>query len=152
MSIRPARPEDQEQVLALVTMILNKEFLADSAAYATDDLECLTRTYAPPENLFLIAEEKGSLVGTCGVKADGTEAAILRRLFVDPGHRRQGIGENLLKEALAFCRRRRFKKVIIRTSGRMEQAIRLCRSLGFEEDGSWGMSGVNLVRFRLALP
>ncbi|MBI3317714.1 MAG: GNAT family N-acetyltransferase [Candidatus Omnitrophica bacterium] len=149
--IRKADPQDVPQVVELVASILSKEFPSDQSAYATDDLSRLMETYAEPQNTFLVAEEGPRIVGTCGVKADGSEAAILRRLFVSPDCRGKGVGQALLEAALRFCREKGFREVIIRTSTRMEQAIRLCRSLGFQEDGSWAMGEVTLIRFRLRL-
>jgi N-acetylglutamate synthase-like GNAT family acetyltransferase len=152
VTIRPARSEDKGEILALVTTILNKEFPSDSAAYATDDLEDLLESYRPPKNLFLVAQADRRIIGTCGVKGEDKETALLRRLFVEEGHRGQGIGRTLLQRALQFCRERGLKEAIIRTSAGMVQAIRLCRELGFQEDGSWALGGVTLVRFRLKMP
>ena len=151
MLIRPAQVEDCLPILELVTAILSKEFPADQAAYTADDLEKLMETYRGPSETFLVAEEDRRIVGTCGVKAEGAQKAILRRLFVDSGYRGRGVGTQLLQEALAFCRSKGFREVVIRTSGRMERAIRLCRSQGFEEDGQWSLGPVTLVRFRLRL-
>lgn len=136
---------------ALVTSILQKEFPSDSGAYPSEDLDRLLETYAPIESLFLVAEAENHIVGTCAVKAESPKQAILRRLFVDPEHRGEGIGKALLKEALDFCRRRGYQEVEIRTSSRMEQAIRLCKAVGFEEQGSWTLGEVTLLRYRLRL-
>lgn len=151
MTIRPAGSLDVSAVLQLVTDILRAEFPQDQAAYPAEDLRRLTETYREPESLFLVAEEKGKILGTCGVKAEDGKTAILRRLFVDPSSRGKGVGFGLLQEALSFCRKQGFQEVVIRTSTRMEQAIRLCSSLGFQEDGTWTMDEVTLVRFRLKL-
>ena len=149
--IRPASSTDSSQVAELVGSILKKEFPADQAAYAADDLEKLTETYSPPTSCFLVAVDQSRVVGTCGIKADGSDAAILRRLFVAPTHRQQGIGLSLLKEALAFCRSRKFREVIIRTSTHMEKAIHLCETMGFKEDGRWTMGNITLIRFHMRL-
>lgn len=136
-------------MIKLVTGILEQEFPTDSAYYSTEDLKNFMHTYKGPANIFLIAEEGGRIVGTCGVKADDQKSAILRRLFVDPQHRGFGIGTKLLTKALQFCRSRGYQEAVIRTSARMERAIRLCQSLGFQEDGQWDMGSVTLVRYRL---
>lgn len=151
MTIRPSLSSDVPQVTQLVTSILKKEFSEDQAAYPTDDLERLSEMYAAPDNIFLVAEEDHRIVGTCGVKTDSRKTAILRRLFVDPAHRGKGVGADLLKKALVFCRERGFREVIIRTSNRMEAAVRLCRAQGFQEDGHWTLGNATLVRYHLRL-
>ena len=135
----------------LVTHVLSTEFPADQAAYETQDLVDLAQTYRGPRNAFFVAEEDHRIVGTCGVKADSPETAILRRLFVDSQHRGKGIGSSLLKQALEFCRIQDFREVIIRTSSRMEQAARLCQAVGFKPDGIWSFGPVTLMRYRLPL-
>ena len=149
--IRRTTIEDAPHVLKLVTAILSEEFPDDQAAYAVDDLNRLADAYPAPNSVFFVAEEKKKIVGTCGVKSDGSQSAILRRLFVDKKFRGQGVGCSLLKEALQFCRDRGFREVVIRTSTRMEQAIQLCRSFGFSEDGRWPMGQVTLIIYRLRL-
>ena len=149
--IRPAQPADGPQVVELITTILSKEFPAECTAYSTEDLQELMESYRAPDNTFLVAEEDHRIVGTCGVKADGAQSAILRRLFVDSHHRGKGIGRGLLEGALQFCRGHGFREIIIRTSTGMGQAIRLCQALGFQEDGRWSLGQVTLIRFRLRL-
>lgn len=151
MRIRSCQPSEQAAVVRLVTGILKKEFPGKGAAYPTEDLEQLSQTYRPPDSTFLVAEEDHRVVGTCGVKAEDARTAILRRLFVDSAYRGRGIGSGLLQQALQFCRQRGFREVVIRTAESMEQAIRLCRSAGFQEEGSWSLGGVTLVRFRLKI-
>jgi len=137
--------------VSLITSILGGEFPKDQVAYSTEDLDRLDKTYGGARSTFLVAERGGKIVGTCGVKAEDETTAILRRFFVDSTLRGHGMGSGLLKEALAFCRSKGFAQVVIRTSTRMEQAIRLCLSQGFVEDGRWTLGGVTLVRFRLGL-
>ncbi|PIQ82048.1 MAG: hypothetical protein COV76_05790 [Candidatus Omnitrophica bacterium CG11_big_fil_rev_8_21_14_0_20_64_10] len=151
MTVRPAVQEDTPQIVALVRSILGGEFPQDQAAYATDDLEHFTQTYGGTGSTFLVAEKDGRIVGTLGIKAEGARTAVLRRLFVDPQQRRHGIGSKLFDEALAFCRQQKYREVIIRTSTRMEKAIRLCLSKGFGEDDRWQLADVTLIRYRLKL-
>ncbi len=151
MIIRPASASDVPYVIDLVTSILSKEFPTDQSAYAKDDVEKLMEIYAPPENSFLVAIDDDHVVGTCGIKSDGADSAILRRLFVHSNYRQKGIGLSLLKGALSFCKSRGFREVIIRTSTRMEKAIRLCQTLGFKENGRWTMGQATLIQFHLRL-
>lgn len=151
MKIRPWKHSDRPQIVALITAILQSEFPRDQGAYPAEDLKDLAKIYGGADDLFLVAEEDDCVIGTCGVKADGSKTAILRRLFVSSAYRGKGVGRGLLQEALSFCRKKGFREVVIRTSAAMEQAIRLCRLAGFEQDGDWSLGGTTLVRYRLKL-
>jgi len=149
--IRSAQEADKAQIMALVKSILEKEFPADASFHATDDLEKFSEVYQGPTGTFLVAQANGRIVGTLGIKAEDSRTAILRRLFVAPAHRKEGIGLGLLQEALQFCRAKGFREVVIRTSTQMSRAIELCSSLGFKEDGRWNLGSATLVRFCLRL-
>ena len=151
MRIRAWQPSDGPQIVGLITSIITQEFPGDQKAYPVEDLEHLAETYQGSANAFLVAEEGDRVIGTCGVKADGPHSAILRRLFVDPEYRGRGVGHSLLNEALAFCRKKGFREAIIRTSTGMRQAIQLCSSMGFQQDGRWSLGEITLVRLRLKL-
>jgi len=151
LKIRPWKDSDNPQIVALITTVLKQEFPQDQAAYPAEDLKDLAKTYGGVNDLFLVAEDESQVIGTCGIKADGGETAILRRLFVSSAHRGKGVGKGLLEKALSYCRKKGFREVVIRTSAAMEQAIRLCRSAGFEQDGDWALGGVTLVRYHLKL-
>jgi N-acetylglutamate synthase-like GNAT family acetyltransferase len=149
--IRPWKVSDCPQIVALVQTILKQEFPQDQKAYPVGDLQNLEKSYGGTGDSFFVAEEEGRVIGTCGVKADGEKTAILRRFFVDAGHRGRGVGRGLLEQTLAFCREKKFREVLIRTSASMEQAIQVCRKAGFEPDGDWSFNDAMLVRYRLKL-
>ena len=151
MIIRTWKVSDSPQIVELVQAILRQEFPQDQQAYPVEDLQNLEKSYGGTGNSFLVAEDKGRVIGTCGVKADGDQTAILRRFFVDSGYRGKGVGRGLLDQALVFCRKNKFKEVVIRTAASMERAIQVCRKAGFEPDGDWSFSGATLVRYRLKL-
>ena len=149
--IRPSQPADAPHIVDLVSGILKREFPVDQKAYPPEDLQQITEHYQGPRSTFLVAEDGRKIIGTCGIKQEDPKTAILRRLFVDPAYRGKGVGTLLLKEALGFCRAKRFREVVIRTSANMEQAIRLCSALGFKEQGRWTLGEVTLLRFHLKL-
>ena len=55
-------------------------------------------------NAFWVAESDGEILGMIGVQEVRDDVAEMRRLRVDSGHRRRGVGTALLETALAFCR------------------------------------------------
>ena len=61
---------------------------------------------------------------------------ILNDLYVAATHRRQGIGENLIKTVLAFAQERSATTVELSTATDNLTAQRLYKSMGFEEQKS----------------
>ena len=53
-------------------------------------------------------------------------------LFVDPGQRNRGVGESLVREALAWFRSRRVEKVDLYTHARNEMGLGFWKKMGFE--------------------
>lgn len=150
-TIRPFAPADAPAIAALIQDILAAEFTRESPAFPAADLQQLATAYGGPENAFFVAEAGGRIVGTCGVKQDGPSAAILRRLFVAPAHRRRGLGARLTKTAIDFCKAQRYRTIKIRTSDRMATAMAICRRHGFREDARMPLGAVQLVHLTLRL-
>ena len=149
--IRPVKAGESPAVTALVTGILATEYAADQAAYPADDLAKLSVAYGGPGETFLVAEVRGQIVGTCGVKRDGQTTALLRRLFVDPAARGQGVGLGLVHAAIAHCRAQGYKQIRIRTSDRMTAAIAVCRKLGFHDGEQLSLGPIHLVLMTLRM-
>ena len=59
--------------------------------------------FTPPQGLFLVAEVDGVPAGCGGWRAHADGAAELKRMYVEPGFRRQGIAA-LLPSAARGCR------------------------------------------------
>lgn len=151
MVIRPFRAAEVPAIRALVTGILAREYPDAQAAYPANDLDHLEAVYDGPRNTMLVAEADGRVIGTCGVKGEDTTTALLRRLFVDPAYRGRGVGAELVKAAIAACRRQGYRQVQIRTSDRMRAAIAVCLALGFREEQRVRLGAIELVQLSLSL-
>ena len=105
---------------------------------------------SPPDNNFWVAEARDSvtehreIVGTIAIvkKIDTArkkeygdvvtlKVARLRRMAVDHRFRRLGIGEQLVKECVSFCRRRQYDVVELFTTELHAPAQKLYSKLGF---------------------
>ena len=86
-----------------------------------------------------VAEEQGTIVGLCSIRPDGnhveTRHVGILGVEVREGYRGRGIGEGLLRHALAACRGR-FEEVRLSVLPVNSQAQRLYAKLGFEVYGT----------------
>lgn len=149
--LRRFKTEDSEGVKNLILTILTKEYPFDRSAYSDSDLDRIHETYGGPKESFFVIEENGGIAGTAGIKEDSTENALLRRLFVDPKHRKKGYGTSLLDRAVNFAKEKDYKKIYFRCTDRMADAMRLCLSKGFKEKDSFEMGGFKIHILELSL-
>jgi len=143
--IRKIRRSDEAAVKALIHGVLENEFPGDSRAYSYEDLDDLVDHYDGKGEVFFVAEKDGRLVGTVGIKRDGPETAMLRRIFVEKRHRGKGYGEKLLDAAIRFCTEQKYDRITFRGTNRMQTAIQLCTKKGFETDGISELGDLDLV-------
>jgi GNAT superfamily N-acetyltransferase len=82
------------------------------------------------------------------VLADGTDAAEMKRLWVDPRFRGHGLGRGLVNGAIDWARAHECSAVVLDTVNEaMPEAAELYRSLGFEEITRFNENPVPGVRF-----
>ncbi|MCM8761508.1 MAG: GNAT family N-acetyltransferase, partial [Candidatus Omnitrophica bacterium] len=124
---------------------------SDKSSYSDSHLDRIGEKYGGSKDAFFGVEEDGAIVGTVGVKQETDEDALLRRLFVDPKHRRCGYGQALLETAVDFCRKNGYKRMFFRCTDRMSDAMKLCAKKGFKETESLSVSGFNIHKLELKL-
>jgi N-acetylglutamate synthase-like GNAT family acetyltransferase len=133
MIIRKVTKEDTPKVIKLITAILQQEFGKEAKAYPQLDLYTIEHAYGGERDAFFVAEKDGQIVGTAAIKEDDKNTALLRRVFVDPKHRRKGYGRNLVNKAVDFCKKHGYRNIFFRGTNRMETALQLCMNMGFTE-------------------
>ncbi len=149
-NIRKFRLQDNADVKLLVTSIMNKEFPADALAYPPDDLDDIPGHYGNIGEAFFVAEnDKGAIVGTIAVKRDDERHALLRRFFVSPEYRGKNVGKALLEHLIIFCREVGYQEIVVKTTTRMERAIKVCRDYGFAEKARINLGATELCKLAL---
>jgi len=102
------------------------------------ELETLPGPYAPPDGTILLAEADGEAVGVVAVQPlDDEGACEMKRLYVDPDFRNQGIGRALAVGIIEAARDLDYEVMRLDTVASMTAARRLYRSLGFEERSAY---------------
>jgi ribosomal protein S18 acetylase RimI-like enzyme len=91
-----------------------------------------------PNVVVLVAELKGQVVGYVYGELVGADymslrgpAGALHDIVVDPAHREQGIGRELLEAAIAALEARGAPRIVLSTAARNEPAQRLFERAGF---------------------
>jgi len=84
----------------------------------------------PPQSLYL-AEVDGEPAGTCGLKQTGPDIAEIKRMYVDPALRGQGVARALLERVIADACSAGYRTLQLETAVWMVEAHALYRSCGF---------------------
>lgn len=97
------------------------------------ELAELPGPYAPPSGRLFLAYDNDQLAGCIALRQIGDGISEMKRLYVRPEFRGQGLGrgltENLLREAGEIG----YRRVRLDTlPGKMDQAIAMYRALGFK--------------------
>jgi putative acetyltransferase len=151
MDIRKLESKDEKQVKDLILSILGSEYPFDKKTYSDSDLNLMHETYSGKREAFFVLEEDGTVIGTIGVKEEGPLSALIRRFFVGQEHRGKGYGKQLIAKAIEFCRSKEYKHIVFQGTGRMIQAIELCKKAGFKEKERLDMGGFFIFKFVLDL-
>lgn len=80
-------------------------------------------------------KDKGKIIGTIAIKNKGNGIAGLKRFYVDKNYRGKGYGSKLADKAINFCRKKKFKKIILDTWSNLDRAMKLYERRGFKITG-----------------
>ncbi len=95
------------------------------------ELAALPGRYAPPDGALFLAHHDGHPVGCVALRRIGEGICEMKRLFVRPAARGQGIGRALAEAIIEEARRIGYKRMRLDTV--LEPAKSLYQSLGFRE-------------------
>lgn len=130
MSIRKALPADNVGARALVQKSLASFGLIADFDTLDAAIGALGQDYTPNE-IELVAEVDGKLVGCLAIQRMEGAVAKLFGFHVDAGMQGQGIGRTLLGEAIAQAVIHDFTQLQLDTWGDMGAAVHLYESLGW---------------------
>ena len=128
------RPGDIGRVVRLHGVLYAREHGLDHTfeGYVAAGLGEFAKTFdAGKDRLWLAEEGGGRLVGSVAVAGREGGAAQLRWFLVHPAARGNGLGGELLHEAVEFCRGRGFESVYLWTLSDLTAAARLYGRAGF---------------------
>ncbi|MBD8498994.1 GNAT family N-acetyltransferase [Paenibacillus arenosi] len=116
-------------------------------AYIHDSVhDFVSRADREKEHIW-IAEVDGKPKGMIGIARVDHDTARLRWFLVEPDARGQGLGKQLMEQAITFSEQRQYKRIILWTHSDLIQARKLYTHYGFRlvETTSKQLSGQELV-------
>lgn len=130
--IRKAKGSDAMAAREVVFPILEHYGLTPEPQGTDADLFDLEGAYrACGGAFFVVVDGAGLVVGTCGLKPIAEGIVELRKMYLSPAVRGQGLGRRLLEYAIAEAKARGFRRMELETASPLVEAIALYRSRGF---------------------
>ena len=143
--IREAQPSDAAQIIAYMNRLSeepnsNIEISPGEFTRTVEEEAGFLAEFAQPKNsIFLVAEAEGQIVGMLNCKGSNRVAirhAVALGMSVDQDWRRQGIGSQLMAQAIAWAKSTGIiSRIELAVFERNEKAIRLYQKFGFEIEG-----------------
>lgn len=157
------RPGDLAAIVSLHASVYSREHDFDHTfeAYVAGPLANFITTNPPRSRLWIAESHSPSsastatLAGCIAIVPATNSEAQFRWFLVNPTFRGQGLGRQLLSEALTFSRENHYSSIILWTVSALTAAARLYHSAGFEKVESrpthlWGVDVVE-EKYRLSL-
>ena len=128
---------------------INPEFhLYLEIQHYDDEKENPSLKYALPDGrLYVDISDDGIARGCIALRKLSDEKGEVKRLYVCPEYRGNGIATALVKMIIEDARNIGYKELYLDTLPELESAVRLYKSFGFEETGQYNDSPVDKTIF-----
>jgi len=134
LRILPTQSPDQYAAVRELFVEYAAELGHDLAFQEFDEeVETLPGVYAPPGGCLLLAREGDDWVGCVGLRGSSETICEMKRMYVRPAWRRQGVGRRLTEEIVRIAAEIGYERMRLDTLAPMAPARRLYESIGFRQ-------------------
>lgn len=130
-SIREYKKSDHGALVKMVEFVLEESHMELDKNGTDRELEDMDRVYGQAKSKFYVIENNGQLIGSIGMRPRGRDTCELRKFYVLKEYRGRGLGASLLRQALIFAIKKKYKRIQLEVSAKHVRAIRLYESHGF---------------------
>jgi ribosomal protein S18 acetylase RimI-like enzyme len=129
------RPGDIGYLTYLHGIVYAQEYKYDTTfeAYVANGIAEFIQSFEPKKDRIWLAETRNRIIGSIAIVRCSKLEAQLRWFLVHPKYRGRGIGKELLKEAVRFSKRRKYKTVFLWTTSELDAARHLYIGFGFRK-------------------
>ena len=139
MRIREATIEDSAIIAQLMAQLIEASGYEDLQVSPEQIEESLRKMANSDDYQVLLAEDEGQVVGLLSLSFRHTlfhpaPSALIDELVVERGHRRRGVGQQLMAEAIERCRAAGCCEIEVSTERSNEAAQKFYRQHGFSHE------------------
>ena len=129
------KPGDVGYLTYLHGVLYEREYGYDQTfeAYVAGGLAEFVQSFSPDKDRIWLAEMDDRIVGSIAIVGHSRVESQLRWLLVHPDYRGLGLGKELMKEALRFCKERGYKTIFLWTTSELSAARHLYTHAGFKK-------------------
>jgi ribosomal protein S18 acetylase RimI-like enzyme len=129
------KPGDLGEIVRLHGVLYEKEYGLDNTfeAYVAGPLSEFVLSDDKKGQRIWVVEQGGEVQGCIAIVRTPEGYAQLRWFILTPETRGLGLGKRLMEEAMNFCRKAGYKRVILWTFSELETAIALYKKWGFKK-------------------
>ena len=146
VEIRPIKKEDNVELAKVMRTSLEEFGEAKPGTVYTDPTtDRLYQLFREPGSFYFVAEDKGQVVGGCGVyptKGLPEKYAELVKLYLRSDYRGKGLGKELMLECFDKAVELGYNHLYLESIPALNKAVHLYKKVGFEKlDHRLGDSG-----------
>jgi enamine deaminase RidA (YjgF/YER057c/UK114 family)/GNAT superfamily N-acetyltransferase len=147
---QPATEEDVNDIKELFMQYGASEGFEYDFDNFDKEVASVTQIYAPPKNRLFLARYDGLPAGCVALKRIDDEVCEMKRQFVRPDFRGQGIGKGLAMKVIEEAKKMGYKRVRLDTAKSMKNALLLYYSLGYKDTAPYkSVEGAMFLELKL---
>ncbi len=112
-----------------------------------EEMAQLPGSYVPPDGRLYVALVGHEVAGCIALRRLDAQTAEMKRLYVRPAFHGQGLGRQLAQHIVQDARHIAYQRIVLDTLPKLDAAIALYQSMGFQEIDRYNDNFLEGVRF-----